>query len=415
MVFVVLIERFMARSMPEQGAAEANRVQLLVAFAVILIPPVIWLASRGLDTSNLSAAADIWFGTIAGLAAFRFRRLRFLVAISSTLLFLGALEVAAHFNESMIAPPPKVYSYTGEPPLDWMAEHGLVGYAFKGPARLWASATKGDEILFDSVFYSIDPLSRRRCSPISEPPQHALFFGGSFAFGEGLSNAQMIACQFQTESGNEYQGYNYGMMGWGASQTFNQLGVDELFEDIQQRSGIAIFSFIGDHIYRTTWNIGTAAEFPEYPFFQLSESGDLVGPLKARDRRSLRSATAVFKFLRGYSPMFRILVDPSMLRIESDEEAVMITARVLEAARHRYRNRFDGEFFVLLWPRSRLEPELEELFVHELTGLGVPVIRVPKLPGKPTDAFLHPKDHHPSSKEVTWVARSLLSEILALN
>ncbi|MCJ7756349.1 MAG: hypothetical protein MUP13_17450, partial [Thermoanaerobaculales bacterium] len=218
-----------------------------------------------------------------------------------------------------------------------------------------------------------------------------------------------------TASEMEYQSYNYGMMGWGPSQTYAQLGVDELFSDIRQRSGIAIFSFIGDHIYRTTWNIGTAAEFPEYPFFQLSESGDLVGPLKARDRRSLRSATAVFKFLRGYSPMFRILVDPSMLRIESDEEAVMITARVLEAARHRYRNRFDGEFFVLLWPRSRLEPELEELFVHELTGLGVPVIRVPKLPGKPTDAFLHPKDHHPSSKEVTWVARSLLSEILALN
>jgi hypothetical protein len=415
MVFVVLIERFMARSMPEPGAAEANRVQLLVAFAVILIPPVIWLASRGLDTSNLSAAADIWFGTIAGLAAFRFRRLRFLVAISSTLLFLGALEVAAHFNESMIAPPPKVYSYTGEPPLGWMAEHGLVGYAFMGPARLWASATKGDEILFDSVFYSIDPLSRRTCNFVSEPPQHALFFGGSFAFGEGLSNAQMIACQFQTASGNEYQGYNYGMMGWGASQTFNQLGVDELFEDIQQRSGIAVFCFIGDHIYRTTWNIGTAAEYPEYPFFRLSDGDDLVGPFKARDQLYLQIAANAFGFMRGYSPIFRTMAKPSMFRIESDEDAVKTTARVLGAARLRYRNRFDGEFIVLLWPRSRLDPVLEERFVQELTALGVPVIHVPELPGKSTDAFLHPKDHHPSSKEITWVARSLFSEILALN
>jgi len=404
----------MTMSKSEPGIAEANRIGSLVAFAVILIPPLVLLASRGSDTTNLSAAADIWFGTIAGLAAFRFRRLRFLVVISSTLLFLGALEVAAYFNESVIAPPPKVYSYTGEPALGWMAEHPLVGYAFMGPARLWASATKGDEILFDSAFYSIDPLSRRTCNPISEPPQHALFFGGSFAFGEGLSNAQMIACQFQTESGNEYQGYNYGMMGWGASQTFNQLGVDELFSDIRQRSGIAVFCFIDDHIYRTTWNIGTAAGYPEYPFFRLSDSGDLIGPFKARDQPNLQIAANTFGFMRGYSPMFRTMAKPSMFRIESDEDAVKTTARVLGAARLRYRNRFAGEFVVLLWPRSRLDPVLEERFVQELTALGVPVIRVPKLPGNPMDAQLHAEDGHPSSREVTWIARALLDEVRSI-
>ena len=401
--------------MPETVPVRTKRFRLLMVFGVILISTALGLALKGEITSNLCVVTNIGLGTIAGYAAFRYRRLRFFLAISSALLFLGVLEIAAQFYESNLAPSSKIYSYRGEPSFGWMAEHALVGYAFQGPAQLWATATLGDEILFDSVFYSIDPLSRRKCAPSVESPEHALFFGGSFAFGEGLSNQQMIACQFQTTSEMGYQSYNYGMMGWGPSQTYAQLGVDELFSDIRQRSGIAVFSFIGDHIYRTTWNISTAAEFPEYPFFQLSESGDLVGPLKARDRRSLRFATAVYKFLRGYSPMFRILVDPSMFRIESDEEAVMVTARVLQAARHRYQNRFDGEFVVLLWPRSRLDPDLEEFFVQHLITLGVPVIRVPELPGDPLDAQLHPKDGHPSAKEITWIASLLLDEVRSIH
>ena len=414
MVFDLTVDRLKIQWMFDASPVRTKRILLSTVFALISISAVAWFALNGIGTSNLSAAINFGLGTIAGFAAYRYRRLRLLISISSTFLFLGVLEIAVQYYESSLAPASKIYSYTGEASLGWMAEHPLVGYAFRGPARLWATATIGDEILYDSVFYSIDSLSRRTCDPAFDTPKHALFFGGSFAFGEGLSNAQMIACQFQTASENKYQSYNYGMMGWGPSQAFVQLGVDELFSDIQQRSGIAVFSFIGDHIYRTTWNIGVVAEFQEYPFFRLSESGDLVGPLKARDRWNLRSATNVFKFWRGYSPMFRTLVDPSMIRIDSDEEAVMTTARVLEAARRRYRNRFDGEFIVLLWPRSRLAPELEELFVQELTELGVPVIRVPKLPGKSTDAFLHPKDSHPSSRETTWVARSLLGEVLAM-
>jgi len=379
--------------------------------AFILIPPTIWAVSRGHETSNLSAPTNIWLGVIAAYAAFRFRELRLLIAISSSFLFLGVLEMGAQLFEANFKGASKEYTYIGDPPLGWIAEHPLVGYAFRGPARLWATATISDEVLYDSVFYSIDSLSRRRCEANLESPRHALFFGGSFAFGEGLSNPQTIACQFQSASDSIYQSYNYAMMGWGPGQAYNQLGVDELFSDIRQRSGVAIFSFIGDHIYRTTWNIGTAAEFPEFPFFRLSYSGDLDGPFKARDRWNLRFATGAYKFLRSFSPLFRLTIDPSIFRVDSDEEAVRTAARVLGAVRHRYRDRFDGEFLVLLWPRSRLSPDLEELFVQELTMLGVPVVSVPELPGEPTDAILHPMDHHPSTGEAAWVAKSLLKEL----
>lgn len=401
--------------MPEESPVRTKRTHLSAVFVLISVSVVVWFALNGIGTSNSSAPINFGLGAIAGFAAYRYRGFPLLITISSTLFFLGVLELAFQFYESSLAPASKIYSYTGEPALGWMAEHGLVGYAFVGPARLWATATKADEVLYDAAVYSIDSLSRRTCDSAVESPKHALFFGGSFAFGEGLSNTQMIACQFQAASGNEYQGYNYGMMGWGASQTYNQLEVGELFSDIQQRSGIAVFCFIGDHIYRTTWNIGTAAEYPEYPFFGLSDGGKLVGPFKARDRRNLQIATNAYGFMRGYSPMFRTMVKPSVFRIESDEDAVKVTARVLGAARIKYRNRFDGEFIVLLWPRSRLDPVLEKRFIQELVALNVPVIRVPKLPGNPLDAQLHPKDGHPSSREVTWIARALLEDVGSIN
>ena len=215
-VFGLKFDHLGIQRMPETVPVRTKRFRLLIVFGVILISAALGLALKGKITSNLCVVTNIGLGTIAGYAAFRYRRLRFFLAISSALLFLGVLEIAAQFYESNLAPSSKIYSYRGEPSFGWMAEHALVGYAFQGPAQLWATATLGDEILFDSVFYSIDPLSRRKCAPSVESPEHALFFGGSFAFGEGLSNQQMIACQFQTTSEMEYQSYNYGMMGWGA-------------------------------------------------------------------------------------------------------------------------------------------------------------------------------------------------------
>lgn len=400
--------------MPDPPLARQRRIRWQRVLAVISLPPLAWLAFKGLDTNNLSPTADIWLGAVFGLAAFRWRTLRFLIAVSSALLILGASEIVAYCYEEKILSPPKIYSYAGEPSLGFMSEHPLVGYAFRGPAQLWASATIGDEILFDSVQYSIDSLSRRTCVAGFLPPQHALVFGGSFAFGEGLSNSEMIACQLETASGNRYQGYNYGMMGWGASQAYNQLGVDDLFSDIRQPSGVAVFCFIGDHIHRTTWNIGTAATYPEYPFFQMSDSGELVGPFKTRDRWNLEMAASAYSFWRGYSPLFRTLGKPALFRIESDIEAVRTTAHVLAATRLRYRQRFDGEFIVLIWPRARLDRALEDRFVDELGVLGVPVVMAAKLPGDALQARLHRNDPHPSAKEIAWVTLALLGEMRIL-
>ena len=291
--------------------------------------------------------------------------------------------------------------------MGWIAEHEFVGYAFNGPVELLASATVKNEVVYENVPYRIDRFGRRSCSLAKEPTRHALFFGGSYAFGEGLANDQTLGCRFQQVTDGEYQSLTYAMMGWGASQTLVQLGFDSLFADIRQASGIAVFSFIGDHVFRTTWNIDAASDFAGYPFYSLTDDGVLEGPFKASDRRYLGLARDFYSLMRDFSPGFRNLVNPGWFRITSDAQAATTTARVLGAARQRYLERFDGEFIVLLWPRSGLDPRLEALFIEELDQQDVTVIKVPPLPGGPPEARLHPLDGHPSAKETTWVARYL--------
>jgi hypothetical protein len=383
----------------------------LVGAGALIAAAAIWLGIRGTDFRNLSPAVTLWIGCLAAVSFFATNRRKTLLSISSLFLCLGVVETGMLAYQEILKAPAKKYSYQANVASGWIAEHGSVGYAFRGPVELMASATVGDEVLYREVPYQIDAFSRRPCAFTPHPTRHALFFGGSFAFGEGLSNDQTLGCQFQEVSGGEYRSTTYAMMGWGAAQTFVQLGEDSLFTDIENPSGVAVYSFLGDHIYRTTWKIETASDFPEYPFFSLHRDGSLDGPFNVSDKRKLSVVRDLYTFLRNFSPTFRALVKPAWFQIMPRADAVITTARVLGAARRLYQKRFDGEFVVLLWPRSRLEPELEELFVDELKRQGVIVVEVPELPGDPSDAQLHPLDSHPSSQEVAWVARCLFDAL----
>lgn len=383
----------------------------LVGFGALIAAAAFWISIRGVNLRNLSPALALWIGSLAVVGFITTKHRKILLSISSFFLCLGAVETGMLAYQEFVESPAKKYSYEADVAPGWIAEHRLVGYAFRGPVKLLATATIGSEVLYEAVPYQIDGYSRRPCAVTRHPTRHALFFGGSFAFGEGLSNDQTLGCQFQKLSGGEYESTTYAMMGWGAAQTLAQLGVDSLFADIEESSGIAVYSFLDDHIYRTTWKIDTASDFPEYPFFSLNHNGTLEGPFNAADKWELNLARGLFTFLREFSPTFRTLISPSWFQISSDAQAVITTARVLGAARQRYQVRVNGEFIVLLWPRSTLDPELEELFVGELTNQGVIVVKVPRLPGDPSEAQLHPLDGHPSSKEVRWVAQCLLDAL----
>lgn len=89
------------------------------------------------------------------------------------------------------------------------------------------------------------------------------------------------------------------------------------------------------------------------------------------------------------------------------------TAAVVVASAELYKERFDGEFYTVIWPRRRLAPHLETKFIALLNEGGVRVISPPPLPNH-EESMMHPLDEHPSSKEVDWVAKHVLAAIEAV-
>lgn len=404
--------------MADPGSARSGRssisrhsILISVFLAAFVATVALWLILRGGGLQNLSPFVTFWGGAFAIVWFIAGKHRPIAVSLASLCFVLTIVELASLAYETTIKAPPKKYFYTANTDAAWISEHDAVGYAFKGPVALSASASIGDEFLYRNVPYEIDGFSRRSCESSGNPSRHALFFGGSFAFGEGLPNERTLGCEFQRISGGTYRSETYAMMGWGASQTLIQLGYDSLFSDIRQPSGIAVHSFIGDHVFRTTWNLGAASDFPCMPFFRLSQDGALEGPFNSTEEWHLGLARDLFTTLKSTSPTFRALVRPEWFRTMNEHDAAITTARVLGAAGKRYRQRFDGEFIVLLWPRSRLTPAVEAAFVSELDEQGVVVIDVPPLPGDPLEAQLHPLDGHPSAKEARWVARCLYDAI----
>ena len=178
------------------------------------------------------------------------------------------------------------------------------------------------------------------------------------------------------------------------------------------RRGFAVYSFIQPHVFRTAGDYPNVTGNEGYPVFALEGDGSLRGPFRWEDDARLRSWIECYRLLTQLSPTARYLIHNRHLQPVLEREAVRVTARVVIEARRRYRERFEGEFYALLWPRWRLQPELEDDFVHRLERAGVPVLRVAAM-ADDAEATHHPSDPHPTAAEYRWVARQIAEEIAA--
>lgn len=73
-----------------------------------------------------------------------------------------------------------------------------------------------------------------------------------------------------------------------------------------------------------------------------------------------------------------------------------------------YDEKFEGDFYVILWPRLmiNMSEDGKETFIYLLKEKGVNVLFVPETLSR-KDAYLHPRDGHPSVSEYRYVAEYL--------
>jgi hypothetical protein len=115
-----------------------------------------------------------------------------------------------------------------------------------------------DETLYH-VLFSTDSVGRRisetqtPTDTLSELPlKHAIFYGCSFTFGEGLSYSSTFPALFEQRH-PDFKSYNYGVDGWGPQQSallFDSRVNTINRSTIEEPNGFVLYTFISDHLER---------------------------------------------------------------------------------------------------------------------------------------------------------------------
>jgi hypothetical protein len=271
------------------------------------------------------------------------------------------------------------------------------------------------EYICKDVECRFDMKSRRWSgSRIIDAENHALFFGCSFTFGNSIPYEDSLPAAFEEISGNTFSSYNYGMEGWGTTQMYFLLQNPQYFSDVHQKSGIAVYSFIPDHIWR---NIGSfhhmSGNASEFLLFRLKPDGSLSKPFRYYENRKIYFITRIHEAVVRSSPFLRDLnwsgFQPKFL---PERDAVDIAIQLIRESKIRYDRLFDGDFWVILWPRliKEMDPKSILYLKDRLVETGIQVLEVPALPPQ-FDAQIHPNDHHPSRDEYAWIAKHLLMAV----
>ncbi len=334
----------------------------------------------------------------------------FLVVWSFVFLFFMTELVFWVYYEAIPTPEWKFSSS-----VPYKIKDPILTYWHKPGVRTLSSSFEDESVIFKDVVYDFDEKGRRKSFPAREDSiKHALFFGGSFTFGAGVPQDHTLPSNFQRSSNHQYRSYNYGGDGFGPGAMFVQLDRDELFDDITLTKGIAVYSFIVAHLTRSTaYELEYYRITYENPFFFIDEqNGQLHGPMAYSQKDDLRRIFYVYRNLWKHSYLFRFVLGKINPTYISKDRAMRTTVKILIESKNKYKRRFDGDFYVLLWPRRNhlLDADSKSLMIQLLTDAGIRVVDVPPMEDE-SMAILHPLDHHPSAAEYQWVARHLYEKI----
>ena len=285
-------------------------------------------------------------------------------------------------------------------------------YWFKPKVQVTESKFYSDgKVVYDNVTYSFDEIGRRITDPTnSGAEKHALFFGGSFTFGMGVENDRTLPSVFARCTSNNFQSYNFGGGGFGTGAMWIQLNREKFYSSIQQKKGFAVYSFLPRHITRSTgfdlFSFNRA--FKNNPLFMSEENGLILGPLKYSEHTQLKTALDKYIWISDQSALLRQIFRVFKPTFKTEEEATKIIARLIIMSSEAYHQRFDGNFYVLIWPRvdSEMDPANLKLLEAMLVEKGIRVIRPFTLRNR-IEAQIHARDSHPSWKEYEFIGNQL--------
>lgn len=290
---------------------------------------------------------------------------------------------------------------------EFFLEDEVLGFRPKPNVRVRSTMTAKGKALYDAV-YSIDARSRRvtRSIPGAAQTQFALFFGGSYTFGQGVNDDETIPYQFARLL-PRYRAYNYGFCGYGPQQMLAKLQTAKLACEIDEPSGIAIYILMEHHIRRAIGSMYVHNTWGRnMPYYALEPDGRLV---RKGTFTTGRPAVAFMYRVLGASQILKRF--HLSLPLRTTERHILLTCRIIQEAGKLFREQFDdGGFLVLIYPGTTYADRIAAC----LRRLHVPCLDYSALVEYKSPAYTIPVDEHPSPAAHLAIAQRLARDVPAL-
>lgn len=303
---------------------------------------------------------------------------------------------------------------------EFLVDHRQLGWAIQPDSLVTQKLSFEGELLYDAA-YTIGPDGLRISSPSTNDDKPstacALFFGGSFTFGQGLADHEALPFRVHEKSAQRYRTYNFGFPGYGAHQMLSALQHGLVRDTVQcdpTRVSHVFYQGITDHISRSAGRLWWWERGPKYV---LTDNGGvrLDGRFEDNDDFQDRSLVQILgaqiyksmiyhKIVQGryVSKYGRGLID---LYLEIIDEARRVALADYPAA----------DFHVLLWD----EDNADNRAIREgLRQRGINLHLMSHiLPNYRADDLnqqyrIHVRDPHPNALANKLIAQYLIREIM---
>lgn len=205
------------------------------------------------------------------------------------------------------------------------------------------------------VTYHIDRFSRRITPFTNHRPngKYALFLGCSFTYGEAVADTSTLPYFFGQQTG--YHPYNYGVSGHSPAQMLALLQTTNLRKQVTEKDGIAIYTYIEDHLARvapsTRWIANSNGYLPDVDPVTLRVDGSYA------EKHPVRLRLANWLYKSNIAQLFNIDYPK---RYSTDDYQRFVN--IVRKAKERYQSQFGNDnFYVVVFPVYPLSPVLRQL------------------------------------------------------
>jgi len=336
------------------------------------------------------------------------------------LLNLGIVAILMAMGEAYLSAHeyiPPVYPdgafFVPDDVLGWAPAKGMKAHAIKpNPAGVFHHP---EGFLFDRT-YTIDSNGLRIAPPYRKDDLAgtALFFGCSFAFGEGLKDDETLPYQIGLQSQGQYRTFNFSFQAYGPNHMLAEIDHGMVRRVVDTTPQYAFYVAIPGHVRRVAGRVNWGGHAPRYV---LDADGTVHQAGHFEDRKPLAVRLGIHHGVRQLkkSAMWRTLesIDPP---ITNDD--IRLYFAVVRRSQELLTAQYPGiQFRVILWPNT--DPQGRTLYEKLRDGfrqMGMPLDLVEDiLPGYNSDRskfILSSVDRHPNALADQLLAQYVVSKIL---